>query len=32
ARMVVNQVSMKRENDRITRLIHDLRNLMQSMG
>lgn len=30
ARMVVNQVSMKRENDRITRLIHDLRNYLQS--
>ena len=30
ARMVVNQVSMKRENDRITQLIHDLRNYLQS--
>ncbi len=29
ARMVVNQVSMKRENDRITKLIHDLRTLLQ---
>lgn len=29
ARMVVNQVSMKRENDRITKLIRDLRSLMQ---
>ena len=29
ARMVVNQVSMKRENDRITKLIRDLRTLLQ---
>lgn len=29
ARMVVNQVSMKRENEKITKLIHNLRNLLQ---
>lgn len=29
ARMVVNQVSMKRENERITKLIKDLKNLLQ---
>ncbi len=29
ARMVVNQVSMKRENERITRIIRDLKNLME---
>lgn len=29
ARMVVNQVSMKRENERITRLISDLKTLLQ---
>lgn len=29
ARMVVNQVSLKRENERITRIIQDLRTLIQ---
>lgn len=29
ARMVVNQVSMKRENERITRIIQDLKKLIQ---
>lgn len=29
ARMVVNQVSMKRENERITRIIRDLKTLIQ---
>ena len=29
ARMVVNQVSMKRENERITRIIQDLKCLIQ---
>lgn len=31
ARMVVNQVSMKMENERITKIINDLRNLMKEM-
>lgn len=30
ARMVVNQVSMKRENERITRIIQDLKTLIQA--
>ncbi len=30
ARMVVNQVSMKRENERITKIIRDLKTLIQS--
>ena len=29
ARMVVNQVSMKRENERITRMIREMKRLMQ---
>ena len=29
ARMVVNQVSMKMERERITRLIGDLKNILQ---
>ena len=29
ARMVVNQVSMKMENERIRKLIHDLRKVLQ---
>ncbi len=29
ARVIVNQVSMKRENQRVTRLIRDLKNLLQ---
>ena len=28
ARVIVNQVSMKRENERITKLIHDLREVL----
>ena len=30
ARMVVNQVSLKRENARITKIIQDLKNLIQN--
>lgn len=30
ARMVVNQVSMKMENERITKLINDLRNYLEN--
>jgi ATP phosphoribosyltransferase len=32
ARMVVNQVSMKMENERITKLIHDLQTLLANQG
>lgn len=32
ARMVVNQVSMKRENERITKLIRELRTLLQEVS
>lgn len=32
ARMVVNQVSMKRENDRITKLIQDLKQILREDG
>ena len=30
ARVIVNQVSMKRENERITKLIHDLREVLSN--
>ena len=29
ARVIVNQVSMKRENERVTRLIRDLKTVLQ---
>ena len=32
ARMVVNQVSMKMENERITKLIKDLKNVLNQEG
>ena len=32
ARMVVNQVSMKRENERITKLIQDLKQILREDG
>ncbi|HBS90066.1 MAG TPA: ATP phosphoribosyltransferase, partial [Eubacterium sp.] len=30
ARMVVNQVSMKMENERITKLVNDIRNYLEN--